>query len=298
MTSLPIWVVIPTYNRSDDLVECLQTVMALEGGPYPILIVDNGSTDDTTEKVKTHFPNCKLIELKENKGAAIAANIGFNYALNEGAEFILRLDSDTILSPDFLIHLLNEAKADSQIGILTGKIFYHATPTKIWSLGALQKRYTLGAIELARNQQDDLRYSYPQDVDFAWATGMMLTKAVLKATSGFDPDFFVYYEEADLCLRAKRLGFRIRSVPTATMWHKIGQSTRSPRVAKNWSRSKMIYFRKHSHGWHTFFLITYAYFYAIAHALRQTKNGGNRGPFIAAIKGLTAGLIYRINAGT
>lgn len=298
MSSFPVWIVIPTYNRSEDLLECLQTVLALNGGPYRVLIVDNGSTDNTIAQVKAQFPSCILIELNENKGASVAANIGFKYALDQGAEFILRLDSDTIVSPNFLLQLLREARSDPQIGILTGKIFYYSRPETIWSLGAFHKRISLGANEFARNHEDGPRFSQTQDVDFAWATGMLLTKTALEATGGFDPAFLVYYEEADLCRRATRFGFRIRSVPAAMMWHKIGQSTRSPWIATNWSRSKMIYFRKHSRGWHKVFLILYAYFYAIVHALISTKQGGNRGPLIAAVQGLNQGLTYTIHSGS
>jgi GT2 family glycosyltransferase len=298
--SSSVWIVIPTYNRSTDLVECLQSVQALEGGPYSILVVDNGSTDDTIIQLETHFPSCTIIKLTENKGAAEAANVGFNYALARGAELILRLDSDTVVAPDFLAQLLSESEKEPQTGILTGKIYYYSDPTKIWSLGAFQKRYDLGAIEFARNKKDSSQFAHSQDVDFAWATGMLLTRAVLEATGGFDPSFFVYYEEADLCQRAKKLGYRIRSVPAARMWHKIAQSARSPWIARNWSRSKMIYFRKHSRGWHKLFLIGYAYFYAFFHALKQTEQGGNRGPLISAIQGLTQGLFYPIyqNTGT
>jgi len=286
------WIVIPTYNRCHDLVECLHSVQTLQGGPFPLLIVDNASTDQTITEIQANFPNAKIIRLNENKGAAQATNIGFEYALQHGAKHILRLDSDTIVAPDFLIELLREAGKDPQVGILTGKIFYYDEPTKIWSLGAFQKKLDLGAIEFARGKQDGPQFDHPQNVDFAWATGMLLAKSVLEATGGFDPSFFVYYEEADLCYRAREHGFLIRSIPKAKMWHKIGQSSRNSWIASQWARSKMIYFRKHSHGLHKILLVGYAYFYAIIHAIKQTKQGGNRGPFISALKGLNQGLIH------
>jgi len=294
LSPLSVWIVIPTYNRSRDLVECLNSVIALKGGPYSVLIVDNGSTDDTLHQVDMLFPNCLVKQLHQNTGAAEAANIGFSHALANGADLILRLDSDTIVAPDFLIELIHELEKEPKVGILTGKIFYYSNPSIIWSIGAIQKKFDLGAIEIARDREDSPRFQAPQDVDLAWAAGLLLTNDVLNATGGFDPAFFVYYEEADLCLRAKKLGYRIRSVPSAKMWHKIGQSERSSWIARNWSRSKIIYFRKHSHGLHKMLLILYAYFYAVFHALKKTKRGGNRGPLLAALKGLTQGLLSQI----
>jgi hypothetical protein len=123
---------------------------------------------------------------------------------------------------------------------------------------------------------------------------MLLTKPVLEMSGGFDPDFFVYYEEADLCQRVREAGFEIISVPAARMWHKVGQSSRSKWVAYQWGRSKMLFFRKHSKGLHRALLVIYAYLYALIRGIWPGKSGGNRGPLSAALSGLSAGLRHRL----
>jgi len=291
---IQVWVIIPTWNRRDDLIACLESIMLQEYEPFKTLVVDNGSTDGTVETVRSQFPQVNILAMDENKGSSAASNAGFRVALDNGAKYILRLDSDTVLDSHFLAAIVKATEAWPKAGISVGKIFYFHDPERIWSLGALKKSWDLGASELARGELDGLRYSDPQEIDYAWSTGMLLTKSVLEMSAGFDPDFFVYYEEADLCQRVREAGFEIISVPAARMWHKVGQSSRSKWVAFQWGRSKMLFFRKHSRGLHRALLVIYAYMYAFTRAIWPGKGGGNRGPLFAALSGLSAGLRHRL----
>ncbi len=291
MAEFPLaWIVIPSWNRRDDLVACLESVQAMDYSNKQIVVVDNGSTDGTETAVSVQFPQVRLLKLAQNRGAPAASNIGFDYALQEGAELVLRLDSDAVVAPDFLSCLVSAQRTLPQAGILIGKIFYFDDPERIWSVGAYKKRLDLGAIELGRNQLDSEKYQKACQIDYAWSTGMLLTRAALEYSGGFDPDFFVYYEEPDLCNRLNQAHFEIWCVPTAKMWHKVGQASRTAWVAHQWGRSKMLFFRKHSYGAHQLILIVYAYAYAFFSSLRTQKYGGNRGPLKAALQGLTEGL--------
>ena len=87
-----VWIVIPTWNRCDDLLACLQSVQALDYVNKKVVVVDNGSTDDTITAMQTHFAEVDLIPIAANKGAAASSNIGFAYVMPKGAEFVLRLD--------------------------------------------------------------------------------------------------------------------------------------------------------------------------------------------------------------
>ena len=285
-----VWIVIPTWNRCADLLECLASVQALDYVNKKIVVVDNASTDGTATVVQSQFPHVDLIPLAKNLGAAAASNAGFDYALSKGADFVLRLDSDTVLATDFLTRLVQAAQTGANTGVVVGKIYYHADPHRIWSLGARRTSWLYGTAELARDQLDSPAYERVQEIDYAWSTGMLLSRQALIATKGFDPDFFVYYEEMDLCERIRAAGLRLYSIPTAKMWHKIGTLNRSRWVAHNWARGKMLFFRKHSRGLHRFTLILYAYAYAIFRTIRPKQNAGNRGPLTAALSGLTAGL--------
>lgn len=292
MNEALVWIVIPTWNRCDDLKELLISIKSLAYNHIKVLVVDNGSDDNTILMLKENFPKIQYIQLNKNVGAARAANVGFEYALNQQAELVLRLDSDTILDKYFLTHLVHASQIHKDAGVFVGKIFYHANPQIIWSMGAFQKSWSLGAREIARDKHDSTILNQDVEVDYAWCTGMLFTRSALVTTKGFDSDFFVYFEEAELCCRLHTLGFEIWSIPKAKMWHKVGQISRSPSVSYQWARSKMLFYRKQTKCLHKASLIFYAYIYAIIHWLLPLQSPGNRGPIKPALKGLTKGLIY------
>ena len=197
MTEPSVWIVIPTWNRKKDLASCLQSISAQEYRNYQIVVVDNLSTDDTVAYVQSLPQPIHLITLDDNYGASVAANRGFQYALTYDLDYILRLDSDTVLDPLFLTELVQAAEEVPAAGVLVGKIFYHDTPDMIWSFGARLHRWNLGAKDLARGQADGESFSKRQRVDLAWATGMLIRKKPLVSVGGFDESYVVYYEEAD-----------------------------------------------------------------------------------------------------
>ncbi len=285
-----VWIVIPTWERCADLLACLESVQSQTYENRHVLVVDNASTDGSAAAVRTQFPKVEVCELATNQGATRASNVGFEQALQGGADYVLRLDSDTVLAADFLAELVAAALQSPHTGVFVGKIYYHNDPQRIWSTGALQNRWHLGAIELSQDELDTPHNSQTRAIDYAWSTGMLLTRPALLATGGFDPDFFVYYEEPDLCCRVRRAGLGLRFIPTAKMWHKMGHAKRSSWVGYQWARGKMLFFRKNSAGIQRLFLILYAYAYAFFRTLFPKRNGGNPGPLLSILSGLTAGL--------
>ena len=289
MTPL-VWVVIPTWNRRQDLLSCLASLYSNDYPSFRVVVVDNGSTDGTVEAVRTHYPQATLIPLQSNIGATGASNRGFAVALENGADYVLRLDSDTILAPTALSELVKAAQDAPQVGVWTAKIYYCDPPHMIWFAGAYRNRWHLGAFGSARKQTDSTRTLNPRIIDYAWSTAMLIRADVLRNVGGFDPDFLVYFEEVDFCLRVRAAGRQIMFVPTAHVWHRIGSSAKSPTVAYNWNRSKMLLFRKHTHGLHRVSLIAYAVCYALAASIARSRLGGNRGPLRDALRGLLDGL--------
>ena len=285
-----VWVVIPTWNRRADLLECLETVQVMGYPRFRVLVVDNASQDSSVRAVRAHFPSVEVFPLDRNYGATGASNVGFRHALIHNADYVLRLDSDTVVDPYLLSRLVTAAQESADIGVLTAKIYFYHDPTLIWFAGASQHRWHFGAYNTGRYEHDALKNSHPCDVDYAWSTGMLISRSVLETTGGFDPDFLVYYEEVNFCLRVRQAGFRIRYAPTAKLWHKVGSEANNPWVAEQWARSKMILFRKHSHGLHRLALIGYAFAYAFLRALRPARGKGNRGPLPATLRGLVSGL--------
>ena len=95
-----VWVVIPTWNRHEDILACIESVMASNYPTFHVVIVDNASTDGTSDNIKQKYPNIELITLEANRGAAYASNRGIEFAIRRGARYILRLDSDVVIDSE------------------------------------------------------------------------------------------------------------------------------------------------------------------------------------------------------
>jgi len=294
------WVVIPTYNRIDDLIATLDSLTKSEVNMNQVIVIDNGSKDDTVVKMQSCYPNVHLLALETNIGATGGSNTGFDYALKQGADYVIRMDSDIEVDPGFLAPLIEMANSDSNIGIISPKIYFFDPPDRIWYGGVESKGRFFKISDGFRGQGDSPENSSIRKVDYVWGATMLINCEVLKKTGGFDTDFFVYYEEFDFCDRTQTLGYKIIYVPESKIWHKVGSISYNAFTAYNWNKSKMIFIRKHAPNiigklYYILYAFAFAFFYAfvdiITHALKLRKRVGNRGPFKDAIHGLWNGLI-------
>lgn len=284
------WVVIPTFNRSDDLMACLESLINAQVPLSQVVVVDNHSADDTLTRVQEAFPPVHLIALGDNLGATGASNIGFQEALDQGAAYIFRLDSDTVVAPDFLPPLLEAAENSAEIGVVSPKIYYFDPADEIWFAGADSHPWHFGTVNGHRHEKDNPQNSQGREMDYAWGAAMLIKRQVLEQTGGFDTAFFVYYEEVDFCKRVKNLGFKLVLVPESHIWHKVGSTSHTAWSAYHWNRSKILLYRKHARNpFHRLSLILYALGYALFSPILKGK-AGNRGPLANALKGFWDGL--------
>lgn len=287
-------VVIPTFNRADDLLACLESLREAGVEEEQVIVVDNNSQDRTVQAVREHFPNIDLHVNEKNLGASGASNVGFKHALEQGADLILRLDSDTIVARDFLLPLLNAAE-DPRIGVLSPKIYYLEPPDEIWYAGADANPWHFGAVNQHRHKKDAPENNFPREVDYVWAACMLIKHEVLESLGGFDLDFFVYFEEVDFCRRVEALGYTLIFIPESHIWHKVGSSAENTWTAYHWNKSKMLLYRKHARNpIHRFTLVLFAYTYALFNPIIK-KRAGNRGPLKDALRGLKDGLKVKLN---
>lgn len=294
-TEKHVWVVIPTFNRGEDLVKCLDSLSIAGINMDQIVVIDNASQDNTVSQMEKHYPHLTLIKMERNMGATGGSNVGFNYALNHGAKYVIRMDSDVVVDPDFLAPLVEVAESDPEIGIIGPKIYYFDKPKEIWYAGVNAKDQLYNLTDGYLHAFDTPENSHLRQVDYVWGATMMIRRDVLERTGGFDTDFFVYYEEIDFCDRAKALGYKMMFVPNSFIWHKVGSESNNSWTAYQWNKSKMIFFRKHARGFlQKLYFIVYTFLYAFGDSLLNALNlrhkVGNRGPLKDTLKGLWDGL--------
>ena len=288
-------VIVVSFNTRDMLRECLQSVIAEcarlpQGVAAEILVVDNASADGSADMVDREFSAAAvpvhLIRSHVNLGFGVANNVAFEAAQGR---YLVLLNSDAFVHPGGLRLAIDHMEANSAVAIGGGRLVGRdgqAQPSarafpSIWIdalvLTGFSARFPHSRIFGApdRTWADP---NQPADVD--WLPGAFLIvrrKALVKAGL-FDPVFFLYYEEVDLCLRVKTAGFRIFYWPDIVVTHIGGESSRQLRSLKLsgharevvlWRmRSTLLYYRKH-HGWQARLAMSLELF---VYSLRQLRN--------------------------
>ncbi len=219
MTKSTTFVVIPNWNGADMIASCLESLQK-QTEKCQIIVIDNGSTDDSVNLIKKRFPKVTLLEFPDNAGFAGGVNRGIRYALEQGAEYIALFNNDAVANKDWLKELVTEAKEHPQAGIVTGKLL-RTDKKHIDSTGDF---YTIWGLPFprGRNQLDTGQFDEPEEV-FGGSGGASLYRAGLFRQIGlFDEDFFAYYEDVDISFRAQMAGWKVRYTPHALAYHGVG----------------------------------------------------------------------------
>lgn len=217
-------IIILIWNGKEDTLECLRSLQADTYPEKEIIVVDNGSTDDSVEAIRTQFPSVTILQNGTNLGFTGGNNIGIRYALENSADYIFLLNNDTSLEPDALRHLVEVAQSNPSYGLLTPVIHYFDAPQEIWFADSRVdlRRGTAVHGPSRRPTREEEPFSIP------WATGcaMLVRADVIRRLSGFDDRYYYTWEDVDLSLRVRASGSDIVSVPRARIYHKVGRAGR------------------------------------------------------------------------
>jgi hypothetical protein len=223
-----VFIIILNWNGCNDTIECIESLKNVTYGNFSVVVVDNSSTDNSIDVIPKKYRDVAFIEMKKNTGFAGGNNIGINYALERGADYILLLNNDTTVEPNFLTELVKTAETDKNAGILGPKIYFHSEPARIWFAGG-----KLNWLKTKGTHPDYLKIDNkmnpagnPKKVDYITGCCLLIKKDVIKKIGLMNEDYFLYYEDADWCLRAHKAGWQIIFVPASVIYHKQSQSTR------------------------------------------------------------------------
>lgn len=210
-------VILINYNNEDDTVACLDTLADQTLDDFLTVVVDNGSEPGSFEAVRDSHDFPVYLENDENRGFTGGNNTGIEYALDEGAEWILLLNNDTELDPEFLDSLLAAARnLPEDAGIAGPKIHTYETHD-IWSAGGYVDRWT-GSTGSLHDRVDTIDET--TEVPLTAGAAFLVREEVFRDIGLLDDDFFIYYEETEFCARARDAGWRVMYVPVEGIYHK------------------------------------------------------------------------------
>jgi hypothetical protein len=214
-----VGIVVINYNGRDDTLECLHSIARLRYPNYKVYLVDNGSTEPIAEDIRRLFPKVNFIQSRINLGFTGGNNLGIKAALGDGAEYLLLLNNDTVVREDFLFPLV-EAMKDPAIGMVAPKIYFYGSEGIIWAYGAKVDRLFARSPHLGVGQKDSGDFDRPIYVERITGCAMFIRRELIERIGMLDNDFFIYEEELDWCLRARRAGYKLLVVPDSCIWHK------------------------------------------------------------------------------
>lgn len=210
-------VVLINYNNEEDTIACLESLAEQTIEEFLTIVVDNDSEPDSFEAVKASFDYPVYLRNSTNRGFTGGNNEGIEYALNEDVEWILLLNNDTELDPNFLEDFLIAAKDQSEdVGIVGPKIHTYDSD-RIWSAGGVVNKWTATTGSLHDTNQSVDR---PQKVELVAGAALLVRNGVFEDVGLLDDDFFIYYEETEFCERARAAGWVVMYLPVEGVYHK------------------------------------------------------------------------------
>ncbi len=225
-SALPhVYVIVLNWNNNSDTIECVESLEKTSYPNFTIVLVDNGSTDDSEAILKGRFPGIHLIQNGRNLGFTGGMNAGIRHALQSGAEYILMLNNDTIVDPNAVAALVAAATGDSRIGILSSKILFYHRPDVIWYAGGTYNSFLGWGRHRGYGELDRGQYDRTEETKRPSGCSMMVSRAFCEKVGLLDERFFCYGEETDWAMRGKRAGFKVVYVPSSMVWHKVSKST-------------------------------------------------------------------------
>ena len=232
-----VFVVVLAWNYYNHTKRCLESLRTVEYDNLNVLVVDNNSSDKTSENIKKDFPEFNILTLSKNLKFSGGNNEGVNHLNPEKNDFIIFLNNDTIVSKNFVKKLINPLLEDKKAIISTPKILYSSNINKIWYAGGVVNLW-FGIIKhIGIRDFDGPKYSFKTKTDYASGCCFCIKFDDFRKLY-FDNDFSMYCEDVDLSLRARKMNRFILYVPDSVILHNVSQTLGEHSFNKNFKKLK------------------------------------------------------------
>lgn len=253
----PVYIIILNWNGWQDTLECLESLRQATYKNFFVVVVDNASRNDSIERIEqwahnkripidiyelsdrvaglikikgeptldSNFRKLHLICSKTNLGFCAGNNVGMEFGVKNGAEYLLILNNDTRCEPDFIEPLVDVAESREDAGLIGGLICYEEKPRIIQSMGGRINMILEASLFGYNRSLEDLS-KYPTLFTTDWISGCMtfIPKRIYKFTYGYREELFIWAEDVDLSLRVRKLGFKVYVATDSKIYHKAGMS--------------------------------------------------------------------------
>ena len=239
-------IVLVNWNSFEYTHQCLLSLEKCNNtAAFDIVVVDNGSVDSSAADLKQEHPAIILIQAGSNLGFAGGNNLGMQYAMEHSYKYVMLLNNDTFVEPDFIDVLVAYMDENPETGVIQPKIYCNNNRSLIWNGGSyfnklLGLAYTKGYLS-----KDKPGNSRIKEVDWVTGCGFFTRTEILRKTGVLEEKFFIYYEDVDLSFRIKNAGYRLIYHPESVIYHIAGMSNKSKSKQKEGYVNPVVHYLSH-----------------------------------------------------
>jgi len=219
-----VYIIILNWNGWQDTVDCVESCLKLNYPNFHILIVDNGSTDDSDVVLREKFPTMDFIQTGANLGFAGGNNVGIRHALDRSADYLWLLNNDTVVDPEALSELVRVIEGGPKRGAVGSKIFYYDQPGLLWFAGGGIRELSKISYHIGAKQRDSDQFQEDRPVDFITGCSFLIRRQALEEAGLMREEFFLYCEDTDWTLRLHSAGWETWWAANSRIWHKVSSS--------------------------------------------------------------------------
>lgn len=300
MNNPRVSIIILNWNGLTDTIECIRSIKKADYNNFEIIVVDNASKNNEAGELKSIFGDyINIIKNEKNLGFTGGNNTAFEKVIKDNrSKYVLLLNNDTVVDKNFLGELIEVGENDEKIGMMGSKIMYYDRPKIIWSAGGSVSRIFKKVKNIGINKEDGSNYSVSREFEYLSGCSLLIRSDLIKKIGGFDDIFFTYFDETDLCFRAREKGYKLLFVPKSIIFHKVSKSTgvRSDFTIYYLARNRIIFLRKHS-GNFIYYIAALLYLFLVDQLYEILINQGYK-KIPSFVKGTYAGLRIKISKDT
>jgi len=251
------------YNQTDVTCALLESLNKISYPNFEVIVVDNHSTEDDPKRIKQLYPNIVFIENPINYGFAAGNNYGL---MKARGEYVLLLNNDIEVPPNFMEPLVEKLEQNPGIGAVSPKIKFYYQPDTIQYAGYTPiNKVTMRNTAIGYWEKDRGQYDKDYETAYAHGAAIMVPMHVVKEIGLMSYIFFLYYEEADWCVRIKEAGYKIYYVGHSYVLHKESVSTGKLSALKIYyqNRNRIVFMRRNQSGKDFYLALLYQLFVAI-----------------------------------
>ncbi len=236
-----VTVIIVHLNSPRVTDRCIRSLRCVNGCEMHIVVVDNGSTDDSVAVLSRQHPDISIISTRRNLGFSRGVNTGIRQALAHESEYLWILNNDTIVAPDALSAMLMKMHADEAIGLVGSTLIEEQNGCRVEIQG--------GWVNFFTGLPSNTKMTKPDSpIEYVKGASMLLRTGAIQDVGLFDESFFLYWEDTDLCFRLRAKGWKLEIADESIVYHQ-GQGSLAHSAALwdyHFTRSSVIFFSKHA----------------------------------------------------